>query len=120
MILDFKLTRNSILPTKYSVYKRLKPETDKLKQYTFRSMHHEKLEAWELENLPRKVIVKMEEGSSEIKELSDGVLKVQRERSSGTIRALDFRFSGEDDGVRKKKIKISNVLYKFVCGIKKM
>ena len=54
MILDFKLTRNSIVPTKYSVYKRLKPETDKLKQSTFRSMHHEKFEAWEFENLPRK------------------------------------------------------------------
>ena len=82
-------------------------------------MHHKKLEAWELENLPRKVIVKMEEGSSEIKKLSNGVLKVQTERSSGRIKALDFRFSCGDDGVRKKKKEASKVLYKFVSDSKK-
>ena len=30
MILDFKLTLNSTLPTKHSVYKHLKPETGRL------------------------------------------------------------------------------------------
>ena len=62
----------------------------------------------------------MEKGLSEIKELSVWALEVQKKWSPGTIKALAFRVSCEDNGVRKKKRKISKVLYKFVCGIKKV
>ena len=73
-----------------------------------------------IRKLTKKMVVEVEKGSSEIKELSDGVLKIQRKWSSGTIKALVFRFSYEDDSVRKKKIKTSKVLYKFVSDIKKV
>ena len=43
MILTIKLTRNPFLPTKHSTHKHLEPETDKLIQSTYRSMHHENL-----------------------------------------------------------------------------
>ena len=68
MILGFKLTRKPTLPTKHSIYKHLKPEAERLKQYAIKNMHHEKLEAWGFRNLPRIVVVKVEERSSEIKE----------------------------------------------------
>ena len=38
MIPDFKLTRNPISPTKYSVYKRLKPETVHIQKHAPRKI----------------------------------------------------------------------------------
>ena len=47
-------------------------------------------------------------------------LESAEERSPEKFKTLVFRVSCEDNGVRKKKRKISKVLYKFVCGIKKV
>ena len=120
MILNFKLTRNFILPTKHSVYKHFKLETERLKQYTTKSMHHEKLKARGFENLPRKVIVEMEERSSEIKESAVWVLEVQENGLRRRLKLWFFRVSWEGNGVRKKKKGSLEMLYKFVCGIKKV
>ena len=50
-----------------------------------------------------------------------GTLRLNaEERSLEKVKTLVFRVSCEDNGVRKKKRKISKVLYKFVCGIKKV
>ena len=119
MIQDFKLTRNSILPTKYSAYRHLKPETDKLKQLTYRTMHHKNLKRENSKTYQendrgdgRKVF-----GNQGTLELS---LESAEEWSMEKFKTLVFRVSCEDDGVRKKKRKTSKVLYKFVSGIKKM
>ena len=42
------------------------------------------------------------------------------ERFLGEDESSGFRVSGVSSGLRKKKRKISEILYKFVCGIKKV
>ena len=41
-------------------------------------------------------------------------------RFLGEDESSGFRVSRKSSGVRKKKRKISKILYKFVCGIKKV
>ena len=72
-----------------------------------------------IRKLTKKVIVKVErrvfgdQGALGLNLGSAG------ERSPVKFKALVFRVSCKDNGVRKKKRKTSKVLYKFVSGIKK-
>ena len=47
-------------------------------------------------------------------------LEVAKGRFLGEDESSGFRVSRVSSGVRKRKRKISEILYKFVCGIKKV
>ena len=69
MTLSFKLTHKPTLPTTtfyLRVPKNQRPRD--LNSTPLKSMHNEKLEAWGFSNLPGKMVVKVEERTSEIKE----------------------------------------------------